>query len=489
MPTTQPCDPTNSSNSSQPPRFSSQPPCFSDDDWDDLLDTIVRGQVIPLVGDGAMTFGESNSSLHPTVAAKLIERLSSEEPDKSERLNALALRRGSSLTLSEVVCEYLLLNGVAWRVYSRVGRILNSSEFRPGPTLQQLAEIRDFQLYLSTSTDSLLEAALELARGKEPTSLSFYPNAPKKDLPQRGNQLNEPTVYHLLGRSPGAPGEFVVWEEDLLDFLTELPRHLGTDTMRNLSADLKSQSLLAIGLGFSDWVLRLVLRIARQERLSRVTHYSWLADGCEQSNSTGAVVFFGMVSQTIRVIECGSPARFVEELHRRWRLRSLPRPTPSIPQPSPPRPGGGLVFISYAREDVDMARRIEKALRDQGCRVFFDRDRLGTAMNYHHELERQISEQCAMFVSIVSPFTESTPGDHYFRRERNWAARRLEGFSPADQPKFYLPVLVHDELPPKLEREPPGIRGFDWIHCPSGHAPPEFCKRVYELQCESGGAS
>ena len=455
-----------------------QIPRFSDDDWGDLLDAMDRGEVIPLVGDGAVTFGESNTPLHAALAAKLIERLSSEEPAKAERLTALGLRRASGLTLSEVVCEYLLLNGEPSRVYSRVGRILNESEFRPGPTLQQLAEIEAFQLYLSTSPDSLLEAAIGRAREKEPESLSFYPNAPSKDLPERSSLLDKPTVYHLLGRCRGVPGEFVVWEEDLLDFLTELPRHLGTDTMLHLSEVLKSQSLLAIGLGFSDWVLRLVLRIARQERLGRVEHYSWLADGCEQNNSAGAVVFFGAVSRKIRAIQCGSPAIFVEELHRRWHKRHPPAPRAK-----------GHVFISYAREDKAAAECIEQALRKHGCTVFFDRDRLGPAVNFRHELRRQIFEQCSVFLSIVSPFTESAPGDHYFHLERNWAAQRLEGFPVVDQPKFYLPVVIHDEPPPQIQHEPPATREFQWTHCPFGQATPQFCRRVHELQCEFGGGS
>jgi hypothetical protein len=179
----------------------------------------------------------------------------------------------------------------------------------------------------------------------------------------------------------------------------------------------------------------------------------------------------------------------VDEPHRRWRKRH-PKPefSPNTHRPQL-RGGQGLVFISYAREDEAAARRIEQCLRDQGCTVFFDRDRLDPAMNFHHELECQVSEQCTVFISVVSPFTESAAGDHYFRRERNWAARRLEAFAPDDQSKFYLPVLVHDQLPSKLLKEPPEIRNFEWVHCPGGHAPPAFGKRVCELQRELGGGS
>jgi hypothetical protein len=52
----------------------------------------------------------------------------------------------------------------------------------------------------------------------------------------------------MLGRVSVVAGEFVAWEEDILDFLCELPRHLSTNVMKHLSNDLKSHALLMIGL-------------------------------------------------------------------------------------------------------------------------------------------------------------------------------------------------------------------------------------------------
>jgi hypothetical protein len=297
-------------------------------------------------------------------------------------------------------------------------------------------------------------------------------------------------VYHLLGQSSVVAGEFVAWEEDLLDFLTELPRHLASDTMRNLSADLRNHAILAIGLRFSDWVLRLLLRIARQETLSRVTPYSWFAEGSMDVVPESAALFFSSVSCSIQVIECASPSSFVAELHRRWRER-FPTPINSDALPRSPssvvsKQTRGLVFISYAREDEAAARRIEAALRAQGCAVYFDRERLITGMNFDLELEEQVSQDCAVFISVISPYTESAIGDHYFYRERNWAAKRLDAFAAVDQAKFYLPVFVHGSMPSELKREPSAVKKFQWTHCPEGEVSRPFAARVAELQRELG---
>jgi hypothetical protein len=66
--------------------------------------------------------------------------------------------------------------------------------------------------------------------------------------------LNLPSIcwFHVLGKVSVAAGEFVAWEEDLLDFLSELRRHLSADVMKHLGNDLKSHALLLLGLNFSD---------------------------------------------------------------------------------------------------------------------------------------------------------------------------------------------------------------------------------------------
>jgi len=446
-------------------------PPFLDGDWDDLLDQVERGNVIPLIGEGAVTFGPANQRLHPTLAIELAKAL---EIDRS--------RLSVEPSVSEVARQHLIQGGERNRIYSRLDRILQATKFVPGATLTQLADIEAFLLYVSTTFDPLLHDALCQVRTRCAVA-GFYPGALEKDLPSRAARLEDPTVYHLLGRSSVVAGEFVAWEEDLLDFLCSLPQHLGSDTTRNLSTDLRAHSLLAIGLQFSDWVLRFLLRITRQDALSRVTPYSWLAEGASSEQLQATVLFFGSVSKSIKVVQCETPAEFVAELHRRWRARH--RRSPSAP---PLLAGGrGLVFISYAREDEAAARQVERSLRNQGCTVYFDQERLGAGQNYHHQLEEQVSRDCAVFVSIVSEFTESALGDRYFRRERNWAAKRLEAFAPIDQPKFYIPLVIHERRPKDILREPRETKNFQRIECPQGAISAEAARKIRKLQLDLGG--
>src|SRR2546423_11225370 len=66
--------------------------------------------------------------------------------------------------------------------------------------------------------------------------------------------------------------------------------------------------------------------------------------------------------------------------------------------PSPPHPA---VFLSYAREDANAARRIAEALRSQGVEVWFDQNELRGGDAWDQKIRRQIPE-CSLFLPIIS---------------------------------------------------------------------------------------
>ncbi|MBV8451139.1 MAG: toll/interleukin-1 receptor domain-containing protein [Deltaproteobacteria bacterium] len=446
-------------------------PIGANDFWEDLLDFVEQGKVIPVVGEHAVTFGEHNELLYPWLAREL-----------ATRLNVNGSRLAEMPTLNDVAREHLLAGGERNAIYTRLARILREKCPAPGGALHDLASIDPFNLYLSTTFDPLLERALNCVRfdGAEATrTQAFFPGAANKDLPARRTELSGVTVYHVLGKMSVAAGEFVAWEEDLLDFLCELPRHLSTDVMKHLSSDLKSHALLLLGLNFSDWLTRLFLRVSRQDPLSRVTLASWLADGPPGTVAQSMVMFFGGVNRSIKIVEC-DPAAFVSELVSRWRER---HPTPvgsaAFGTATGPR---GLAFISYVREDENAARSLADGLKRYGCEVYLDLERLGPGINYHFQLEDQVKKYCGLFLSVISPATERALGDNYFLRERYWASQRAEGYSDAERSEFYLPVVIHPVRPSEIRQEPRIFSGCQWNHLPCGVVTPTFGSRVADLQ-------
>ncbi|MBV9492186.1 MAG: toll/interleukin-1 receptor domain-containing protein, partial [Verrucomicrobia bacterium] len=341
-------------------------PIGTDDFWEDLLDFMEQGKVIPIIGERAVTFGEADEPFYPWLAKELAGRLKLD-----------GARLPDAPTLTHVACEHLLARGERNALYTKLSRILRERCPAPGPTLRHLAGIAAFNLYLSTTFDPLLERALNDARfggAAQTRTQAFFPGAASKDLPAPRAELPGVTLYHVLGKASVVQGEFVAWEEDLLDFLCELPRHLSTDVMKHLASDLKSHALLALGLNFSDWLVRLFLRVTRQDPLSRVSLASWVAEGPPGAVPQSMVLFFGGVSRSIQVIECDL-AGFASELARRWAERHPSAPTAAGHEGGAPAGLGvgtgprGFVFVSYAREDEAAARRLVEALKAHGCEV------------------------------------------------------------------------------------------------------------------------
>ncbi len=102
----------------------------------------------------------------------------------------------------------------------------------------------------------------------------------------------------------------------------------------------------------------------------------------------------------------------------------------------------GAVFLSYAREDGEAARRIADALRAFGVEVWFDLSELRGGDAWDAKIRRQIRE-CALFVPIVSAHTQAR-GEGYFRREWKLAVDRTHDMS---ENRAYLVPVITDGTP------------------------------------------
>src|SRR6202008_2986924 len=139
--------------------------------------------------------------------------------------------------------------------------------FAPPLALKRLAAITDFDLFVSTTFDSLLEEAVNSVRfaGARSTEvLSYAPNR-VTDLPAERERLTRPTVYHLFGKLSASP-TYVISDEDLLEYMCALQsEHLAPE---KLFYELEHNHLLLIGSSLTNWVARLFLRMAKRQRLS-----------------------------------------------------------------------------------------------------------------------------------------------------------------------------------------------------------------------------
>jgi hypothetical protein len=143
------------------------------------------------------------------------------------------------------------------------------------------------------------------------------------------------------------------------------------------------------------------------------------------------------------------------------------------PDARPLRPS---VFISYASEDREAARRLGDVLPGFGLEVWYDESELGGGEAWDQKIRRQIRE-CDYFMPVVSAQTEARL-EGYFRREWRLAVERT--LDMADDHLFLLPIVI-DDTDQKAARVPEKFLTVQWLKVPGGRptaALESLCRRV-----------
>ncbi len=138
---------------------------------------------------------------------------------------------------------------------------------------------------------------------------------------------------------------------------------------------------------------------------------------------------------------------------------------------------GKAVFLSYASQDAEAARRICEALRSGGVEVWFDADGgLEHGDEWDAKIRKQIKE-CVLFIPVISANTQARL-EGYFRLEWELAAQRA--MSIASGVPFILPVVIDDTREPDA-LVPDRFRTVQWTKLPGGVVTPEVKARYLKL--------
>ncbi len=449
---------------------------LDEDAWEDLLSFIEERRVIPIVGPELLRVQTDRGPklLLEWAAEKLASRLNVSRSDLPEHY-----------TLNDVVCLFLAGRGRREEAYVRLRSVLKDAPFEPPPALRQLAAITDFDLFITTTFDSLLESAINGERfGGAPSTevLSYAPNR-VVDLPSERDRLTRPVVYHLFGKLSASP-TYVISDEDLLEYICALQNE--SLVPERLFHELEHNHLLVIGSSFSNWLARLFLRMAKRHRLSDPRDVGEVLADDQVSGDERLMSFLQQVSVRTRIYT--GAERFVAELHGRWQKRHPSGAVAASGQSSssgfsplrfvPPAKEmpDHAVFVSYAREDLPAVQRIKAGLEAAGITTWFDIDRLEAGDDYDRKIKQNIA-RCSYFIPVISQNTESRL-EGYFRREWSYALDRARNM--AEGALFILPVSV-DGTSPAEAHVPERFKALHFTPLPGGQVTPEFATRLTEF--------
>src|SRR5271166_2664084 len=448
--------------------------------WIDLLARIHEGEVVPVVGPGAVTFGRGDELLYPWLGQRLPVEL--DPPlafDKPPR------------DLQEVVDAQRAKGQPIDRIYRHLHKIVENPDLRPGTTLAAIAAVEGFQLFISTTFDPLLPRAVESASpGGKPEERRGASSlrGPCPDLPLELANMQKPEqryVYQILGRTQPYR-DFVVWDDDMFRFLLRLDQQL--PLLPKLSEALQKSHFLVLGLSFADWLLRFFVQVVKHQPLSELAGSElFVFERLDPAERDKVVIYFSRLTKRIRVLPT-DPIELISELYRRWR-KKYPAPVgdPYFMNKAhrEKHRARGCIFVSYASPDLEIACYVVSQLQKAGCLVWFDKEQLQPGEDWEEELRKAVEERCGLFLSIISDHT-AVRLEGYDIFERKLAGKRREKL--ADNAIFYLPLRIDNGEPLIPDNEPRGTKKIQGVCKPGGHLDEDFIGYLRDKQRENCAA-
>jgi hypothetical protein len=427
------------------------------------------GKLIPVLGPGCITFGEDDTLLYPWLAAQLVERLGIVLPADGT----------NPTTIGTVTAAHLAAHGMLEDLCMELDILLDSVELKPGAVLRDFARIGAFSHFITLGFDPLLERALSQVRyggAQKPRIWEFSLGQPPEDLPFGTKDAPHTLLAYLFGRVSPNPG-FHLWDHDAIEFVWSLQRAL--PSLNTLATTFATNNLLFLGTDFSDWLARFFLRVVKNKPLNEDRRLPFLLAESRLCRDAGAILFYDALGGGIEIID-HDPLDFARTfasralegfaLSQNGAALALP---PAVDRQIPK----GAIFVSYAHTDRTAAFALVEGLRERGCLVWLDEERLQAGENFDNHLEDAVNH-CGLFLSVISRSTEGR-AESYFHKERRWAAKRAEHFS--ENEVFYVPVAIDDVSLP-LNREPRAFAKIEVEQLAGGAVPAAFAERLRFIQ-------
>jgi TIR domain/SIR2-like domain len=485
--------------------------------WD-IVDAIEREDegegVIPIVGQGLLVVqsgfdeGRAKQTAGASELFDSINHVIKNVPQPVE-LHALlakifASRLGlpnpfetSAAQLSNVVALHPQIDSNRYLVDTELKQIYSALDLEIPVSLRRLASIKKLNFFITTTSDDLLERALNQERfNGEPLTriLSFAPTRrPAEEKIAEAIGSGYPIVFHLFGRYK-SPGCVALTESDYVDFIAALLDH--EIRPRRLFSELKGKHLLLLGNSFHDWLARFFLRLTKDTPfVDQSGGVQYVADA-ELRRDKELAFFMRHCAKKAEPIVDIDPRTLILQLADSWTQRqevrqSSARRTADMSDSV----GTDWVFISYSRTDLggaesadaERSKRLANDLKKEGFKVWRDiSGGLRGGDDYSQKVQAAIA-RCGVFIPVCSKTTQmraDTAEERerpFFRREWNWALERLteiEHNEPAR--KFVIPVVI-DDLPFAASNVPERFKRLHASQLPEGVATPEFIEEIRKV--------
>jgi len=368
--------------------------------WEELLDEIMVGNVIPVIGPDFQIEDEKN--FHRQLIDLFAKKFCVDTNPQ---------------TFSQLIYDKKFLNTAKKpeAIYKLINQVLSKVKKRPSDLLLKLLGTKKFPFVITTSFTPIVENAMnQIWEGQEVSVLQFR-NDPGRDLKigegdvQNEKQMSKPTVFYMFGKYSEEKNRYVVTDVDMMEFCKSWLA--GLNTPRVLTEAIKSRYLLVLGNNFSDWLFRFICYSLRS---SAEGLRSSLMVNTHVDDDNPLIQFLNRLESFIQK----DPEFVVKEIER----RILEREALNKTETQKAQIYKTDVFLSYSRNDETIVKRMYDLLSKRGLRVWYDRNDIKEADNWRQAIIGGIRTS-RIFVPVLTSNIENEMMEiHEYRTEWKEAA-------------------------------------------------------------------
>lgn len=339
--------------------------------WDMLIEKIIDGNVIPVIGPEMLTLNGSDINTY------LINGIG----------RKLSMKKLPN-TFSELVYapEYKNAYGNKNRIYFQVANIFAKRKFPANPLLMRFLSIRQFPFVITTSFTPIVEDAMREIWKDELRVLRFNNNPKENDDIRTGADLRKPTIYYMFGKVCDGVRKYVLTDTDMLDYVASWLSNDNHTRPKNLCNELKDKYILMLGNNYSNWLFRFIWYSIRKSDLGKGMF-------AYDSIDVSLINFL----ERVETFTKQNTSDVIDQLINRLEKKLVEKEETKFNKPEE----NIDVFISYSRSDTTVAEQLYKLLTKQGKKVWYDKQNL-TDGGYFMEEIRKAIRSAKYFVPILS---------------------------------------------------------------------------------------
>jgi hypothetical protein len=420
--------------------------------WATLINKIVQGEVVPVIGPEFMASYEKEDSEDNGNDDKNTEEWVNPHLELINQLaESMDIEPGQHQSFSELLYDDAFPASERMEIYDMLGEVfeqeiaaLNRGElprkriFAPSSLLIKLLKTCRFRFVITTSFTPVVEYAMKEIYGTENVRVLNFSNNPSgNDDIEDVDDIQKPTVYYMFGRVCRQEKRYVVNDSDMLSFC----RSWLSNAPKTLVSVLKDKYLLLLGNSYSDWLCRFV----------------WYSMKTKLETELKGMVVNPAASESllqfmkrIDAFTQQDPKAVIERIDTLIEAERASQEENKFKKPEI----NTDVFISYSRRDGDVVKTLYDQLREKGLRVWYDKEKLDTGAKFMDDIKLAI-RKTRIFIPVLSHHIEDEKNEsHPYRTEWDTA---LEVDSTYGR-NFIMPVcekgfdFYNGCIPEKLQR-------------------------------------